>query len=265
MDKSGKVTCCLICKSIYHWANSCLNKVKDTLEDVNVTLFTLETHECYIAKFVGETFTCTVLDSGCTKNVCLWLSNYLDTLTEVGRSQVSEKEAVISFRFGDKNSVKSEKTAIFPGKIGQKNIMIRTDVVGTDLPMLLSKSAMKKANMKIDFSNDTVSMFDQKVNVGFTSSGHYAVPIGKTNQLVEDFDNKNLVGQVYLTITELSKKSNDPKLTIANKLHCQFGHASPEKLKKLTKASDINDQELLDIIDLVDQLWQVCLKYKKLN
>ena len=47
-------TCCLICKSIYHWANSCPNKVKDSLEDVNITLFTQEMHECYIANFVGE-------------------------------------------------------------------------------------------------------------------------------------------------------------------------------------------------------------------
>ena len=70
LDKSGKVTCCLICKSIYDWANSCPNKVKDTSKDVNITLFTQEMHECYIAKFVDETFNCAVLDSGCPKNVC---------------------------------------------------------------------------------------------------------------------------------------------------------------------------------------------------
>ena len=63
----------------------------------------------------------------------------------------------------------------FPTKIGHKNIMIRTDVIDTDLPLLLSKSAMKKANRKFDFSNDTINMLDQKVNIVFTSSGHYAV------------------------------------------------------------------------------------------
>ena len=69
------------------------------------------------------------------------------------------------------------------------------------------------------------------------------------------------VGQDYLTINELSKKSNDQNFKIANELHCQFGHASPEKLKKLIKASNVNDQKLLYIIDLVDQKCQVCLKY----
>ena len=52
-------------------------------------------------------------------------------------------------------------------------------------------------------------------------------------------------------------------MKLANKLHCQLGHTSPENLKKLIKASNINDQELLDIIDLVDQNCQVCLKYEK--
>ena len=106
-------------------------------------------------------------------------------------------------------------------------------------------------------------MLDQKVNIVFTLSGHYAVPISRTNQLVEHFDKNNQVGQVYLTISELPKESNDQQFKIANNVHCQFGHASPEKLKKLIKASNVNDQGLLDIIDLVDQKCQVCLKYKK--
>ena len=43
-----------------------------------------------MTKFVGETLNCAVLDRGCTKNVCgeSWLSNYLDTLTEIDYSNV---------------------------------------------------------------------------------------------------------------------------------------------------------------------------------
>ena len=82
---------------------------------------------------------------------------------------------------------------------------------------------------------------------------------------MEDFDKKNQVGQVYLTISELMRKLRVQKLKVANKLHCQFGHASPEKLKNLIKASNIHDQELLSSIDLVDQNCQVCLNYKKPN
>ena len=57
LDKSGKVACCFIFKSIYRWVNSCPNKVKGTLKD----LFTQEMHERYIERFVGETFNCAVL------------------------------------------------------------------------------------------------------------------------------------------------------------------------------------------------------------
>ena len=86
------------------------------------------------------------LDSGCTKNVRgrSWLSNYLDTLIETDRLQVSEKTSRTSFRFGDENSVKSEKTVIFPANIGKKNIMIKTAVTDTNVPLLLSKKAMRK-------------------------------------------------------------------------------------------------------------------------
>ena len=80
---------------------------------------------------------------------------------------------------------------------------------------------------------------------------------------MEDLDRNNQLGQVYLTISGLMRKSHGRKLKLANKLHCQLGHTSPENLKKLIKASNINEQELLDIIDLVDQNCQVCLKYEK--
>ena len=265
VDKSGKVTCCLICKSIYHWANSCPNKVKDMVEDVNITLFTEELHECYITKFVGETFNCAVLDSGCSKNVCgeSWLNYYLETLTQSDHSKVKFEDSSNSFRFGDGNSLKSSKRVTFPAKIGEKNIMIKTDVIASDLPLLLSKEAMKKANVKIDFSNDVVKILDQKVNIVFTSSGHYAVPISKTNQIVEGIENKNIGDHVYLTINDLSEKSHNDKVKIANKLHSQFGHATAEKLKKLLKSANISDKELLDIIDVVDKECKVCLKYKK--
>ena len=47
---------------------------------------------------------------------------------------------------------------------------------------------------------------------------------------MEDFDRNNQNAQVCLTISESSKKLNDQKLKLANKLHCHFSHASAEKL-----------------------------------
>ena len=95
----------------------------------------------------------------------------------------------------------------FPAQIGKEDIMIKSDVIDSDLPLLLSKSAMKKANVKIDFSNDVVNMLNQKINIVFTASGHYTVPISKTSQLVEEFDKRDKDNNVYLSINE-SKKSH---------------------------------------------------------
>ena len=49
----------------------------------------------------------------------------------------------------------------FPAKIGKKNIMIKTDAIVTDFLLLFIKSAMKKTNVKIGFSNGTASILDQ--------------------------------------------------------------------------------------------------------
>ena len=56
-------------------------------------------------------------------------------------------------------------------------MIIKTDVIQNDLPLLLSKDSMKKSNVKIDFANDKVSFLDQNVDIILISSGHYAVPI----------------------------------------------------------------------------------------
>lgn len=38
-----------------------------------------------------------------------------------------------------------------PAEIGKREISIKTDVTGNELPLFLSKEVMKKTEMKIDF------------------------------------------------------------------------------------------------------------------
>lgn len=101
-----------------------------------------------------------------------------------------------SFRYGDGNAVKCGNTTIFHVQIEGKNIMIKTDIKHSDLALSLSNDAVKKANVRIIFSNNTVSMSDQKVNIVFTSWKHYNLLISKTNQLVEDIDRNNNIDHV---------------------------------------------------------------------
>ena len=105
--------------------------MKEKDEDVQITLFTEEMHECYITKFVGETFHCAVLDSGCTKNVCgeVWLNYYLETLTESDSAKVLVEEGFNNFRLGDGEAIRSRKSVTFPAKIGVTNIKLKKVVL----------------------------------------------------------------------------------------------------------------------------------------
>ena len=91
--------------------------------------------------------------------------------------KVVEERSSSSFKFGNGNKVLSTKAVTIPATIGNNDVLIKTDVIQNDLPLLLSKNPMKKRNVKIDFANDKVSFLDQNVDIILTYAGHYAVPI----------------------------------------------------------------------------------------
>ena len=56
-------------------------------------------------------------------------------------------------------------------------MMLNTANAASDIPLLLSKKSMKKANMTLDFKNDHAVIFDQLVQLLVAKPGHYAVLI----------------------------------------------------------------------------------------
>ena len=93
-----------------------------------------------------------------------------------------------------------------PADISGKKIFIRTEVVECDLPLLLSKEAMKRANTSIDFSTDTVIILGSTQKLLFTSSGHYCVPLGHHIFAVEE-DSSMLKSESVLFSEEFKQKS----------------------------------------------------------
>ena len=59
--------------------------------------------------------------------------------------------------------------------IGTEDIEKQTNIIQNDLPLLLSEDSMKKANVKVDFSNDKMNILHQEVDIVFTCSDHYAI------------------------------------------------------------------------------------------
>ena len=56
------------------------------------------------------------------------------------------------------------------------------DAISNELPLLLSKDAMKKANTTTDFMNDKVNILGQGIGIGFTNSGHYSIQYEFNNE-----------------------------------------------------------------------------------
>ena len=64
---------------------------------------------------------------------------------------IEEKPSHATFKFGNGDAVSSSKKVVLPVTIGSKNVKLEADVVDTEIPLLMSKAAMKKANTVLDF------------------------------------------------------------------------------------------------------------------
>lgn len=56
--------------------------------------------------------------------------------------------------------------------LSEKEIEMNLDVIDSEIPLFLSKKAMKEANTVFDFEND-VWIFDKRIKLQCIDSGHY--------------------------------------------------------------------------------------------
>lgn len=116
--------------------------------DVKLSLFMNDVYNSQIDKFAGKTLNHAVLDSGCTKHVCSasWLESYLETLSEESRRKVVECSIDSKFKFEDGKTV--VQSVNIPAQIGKVEVTIKTGIINNELPLLLSKTPMKKEDTK---------------------------------------------------------------------------------------------------------------------
>ena len=114
--------------------------------------------------FLGDTLGSAVLDSGASSTVCgtKWYKCFLETLTDAQKKKIVKRKGVRTFKFGDGNKLNSLYKVILPCVIADIEVSIVTDVVNADIPLLLSKDAMKKAGTYLNFEDDTVMMLKRK-------------------------------------------------------------------------------------------------------
>lgn len=229
LDKHGRRSKCAVCQSTYHWAKDCPHKgesVKMTedktdVEECNVTLYTKES-PTDAEIFMTECFGSAIIDTACTRTVCgqEWLDNYNTVLRKnsVKRMKETETHSHRPFKFGDGKVVYSVKRVKIPAKIGNTKCNIETEVVPVNIPLLLSKTSLKRAGTVLDMENDSAVMFNQPVKLDFTSSGHYCVSIAVREIAITNTDQILApTEEEILTITD--KMSTSEKMKVLEKLH----------------------------------------------
>ena len=149
---------------------------------------------------------------------------------------------------------------VLPAVIDQQPVTIESDVVDCDVPLLMSRSSMKRANMHLNFENDTANAFNQDMHLIVTKSGHYAISLTVPRQLLHEFERN---GSVNIT---LSAEHSTSKTAIANKLHLQFTDLPMEKVLHLLNSAGnpwSEDEELKNEIKLISKDCSACNLYKK--
>ena len=131
-----------------------------------------------------------VLDSGCTQTVCgkTWLNVYYQSLDKKERDAVHLEESERTFRFGDGIIVKSKGKVKIPIFLkGVTGLMLETDIVDKEIPLLLSRGSMRRAGTAIQLNekgNDTMIMFNIKQQSVVSGNGHSCLPLTLNKQQI---------------------------------------------------------------------------------
>ena len=276
-DQYGNSSTCLECGSVNHWVNKCPDRGRN-LKDSNTLHCEHDKHDktedtCYhIALFqstfdepnrlktlVGDSMNCGVLDCGASETVCgdVWFNCYLDSLDKEDRDRVVFGKSKNVFKFGDGKRVPSTQQASIPAVIGSSKVMITTDVVDSDIPLLLSKRTMKNAGTELNFNDDTALILGEKIKLRVTESGHYALPLCKRQYILEEVE-RNPSIKVTLSCSKTMSAQQQ-----ALKLHRQFAHPPQEKLLKLLRLAGKDDSDLRSEIVKVSKTCRICQEYRR--
>ena len=230
-------------------------------QDVEIVLMSNQNKDNDSNTFLGETIGNVVLDSGASGTVCgvKWYECFLETLPDKVRENIKVKEGKRNFKFGDGERLQSLYNVTLPCNIAGLRVDIITDVVDSDIPLLLSKVAMKRAKTKLNFENDTVTMLGKTLQLKCTSSGHYFIPITRPLLEIDGIDH------IILFVKDIESKNTQEKVKIVKKLHRQFSHPSGKKLYDLAKDAGIKDPEFMKILQECPSSCDFCLRYKKVE
>ena len=269
----GRPLTCKSCGSFRHFLRDCpdswekLNSVNITSQEIDavsnksrinvssgesVVLFT-GFDKSEIARFGVEAQGCAVLDSACSSTVCgkTWLEGYLSMLSEADKLLVENKYSHRVFRFGGGTQLVSLGEYSLPACLVGNRVTIKTDVVESDIPLLLSRQAMKAARVKMDLENDSAEIMGKSVVLNITSCGHYCVP---------------LYGDIrieHVNSVKLDQLSDSERLKTLLKLHRQFAHPRRGKLEALLRDAGVWQDKYSNDLEKIENNCVLCKQFTR--
>ena len=201
-----------------------------------------------------------VLDSACSSTVTgtSWLDDYISLLNDTDRRAVVVFPGVRVFQFGGGTRLKSLGEYKLPAYVVGKRVMIRTDVVDSDIPMLLSKSAMKDMKVTMYYETDIADILGKRVVLNCTSSGHYCISITKSEQE----DNISVCALSKVFAVKLDEMTFDERHKTFLKLHRQMGHPVNDKLVSLMQDAGVWKSSYRSEIAFLDHC-ERCIEYRR--
>ena len=253
----GRSMLCKACGSYRHLIKDCPDSWENQrgalYTDYEDVYFTENEEGCFLTNgiFTSEAFGCAVLDSACSSTVCgkEWFDHFMNSLEPNDKSKVRSINSGKVFKFGGGEKLISMGCYEIPACIVGQQVMIVTDVIDSDIPLLLSKSEMKKMQMCLDLKSDTAEIMGKAAILNCTSAGHYCIPILRKEVPVFTVDLK--------TISDKDRKKE------LKKLHCVFGHPSAVKLIDLLKDAQIWNPDYSAVLDQIVEECETCQRFRK--
>ena len=106
-----------------------------------------------------------------------WFDEYLSTLPRSESLKIETKSETCKFRFGDGEVFSSTKLYTIPIMIGNTQVQLDTHVVESDIPLLMSRESLKRAEADIDFERDTIKILGETIDLKISKSGHLMIPL----------------------------------------------------------------------------------------
>ena len=186
---------CFYCRSEEHLIAECPQRKNNDNQKKRIFLTSNIFEEQMITEegvedifIVSETMNKALLDTGASATVCgkSWLKCYKDSFTSQEKSDIEECSTNRKFRFGDGRLVAAEKQLQIPVRICDKYFLLNTHVVDCDIPLLLSRDAMKQMNCKIDTGTDKLIIDDISQDLYISESGHMLASIERCEENINE-------------------------------------------------------------------------------